>query len=61
MQKHDEPLVTISANITESQLQKVRDLMMVLGKNKSEIVRDAIDLMAEIHTFDLSQQKAKEL
>jgi len=60
MQKHEERLITISANITESQTQKIKDLMMVLGLNRSEVIREAIDLMAEIHTFDLSEQKAKE-
>jgi Arc/MetJ-type ribon-helix-helix transcriptional regulator len=61
MQKHEELLTTVSATLGETEIQMLRDLMMVLGKNRSEIIRDAVRLMAEIHEYDLSQQKAKEL
>ena len=61
MQKHSEPLVTITIKITESQNQKLENLMMVLYKNRSEIVRDAIDLMTEIHDYDLNRGKPEAL
>jgi metal-responsive CopG/Arc/MetJ family transcriptional regulator len=61
MQKHEELLTPITVNLGETELQNVKDLMMVLRKNRSEIIRDAVRLMAEVHEYDLSQQKAKEL
>ena len=60
MQKHEEVLTTVSATLGETELQLLRSLMKALDKNRSEIIRDAVRLMAEIHQYDLSQQKAKE-
>jgi metal-responsive CopG/Arc/MetJ family transcriptional regulator len=61
MQKHEEVLTTVSATLGETELQMLRSLMKALDKNRSEIIRDAVRLMAEIHEYDLSQQKAKEI
>lgn len=60
MQKFEETLLKVSVTLTESQVQKVEDLMMVLGLNRSAVIREAIELMAEIHEYDLSQYRAKE-
>jgi len=59
MQKHEEVLTPITANLGATELQMLRSLMKALDKNRSEIIRDAVRLMAEIHEYDLSQ-KAKE-
>jgi hypothetical protein len=56
MQRHEEPLVVITAKITETQNQRVRDLMMVLGKNRSEIIRWAIETAWQRHCQEVNSQ-----
>ena len=56
MQKHEEDLVTVTAKIGKSQNQKLLDLMTGRSKNKSQIIRDAIDHEWERHVKEVNSQ-----
>lgn len=53
MQKHEEALIVVTSKLTTTQIETLERLMVITGKTRSELLREACEYLFQVYKTDL--------